>query len=64
MDAPIVTELIQENCTTKQIKVELLKVLETKHREQLLANYDVLINKLGGIGASEKTAKFIVKELR
>jgi lipid-A-disaccharide synthase len=64
MDAPIVTELIQENCTTKRIKEELLKVLETKHREQLLANYDVLINKLGGIGASEKTAKFIVKELR
>lgn len=64
MDAPIVSELIQEDCTTNRIKEELLKILESKHRTQLVANYDVLINKLGGIGASEKTAKFIVKELR
>ena len=26
MDAPIVTELIQEDCTTKRIKEELLKI--------------------------------------
>ena len=63
MDAPVVAELIQEECNSSRIKEELLKILKTDHREQLLKDYDILENKLGGIGASEKTAKFIVKEL-
>jgi len=63
MDAPVVAELIQEECNSSRIKEELLKILKTDHREQLLKDFDVLENKLGGIGASEKTAKFIVKEL-
>lgn len=64
MDSEVVTELIQENCNTKRIKEELQKILEPIHRQKLLANYDLLEKKLGGIGASEKTAKLIVKELR
>ena len=64
MDAEVVTELIQDNCNSKQIKKALLKILEPKHRKELLANYDILENKLGGIGASEKTAKLILKDLR
>jgi lipid-A-disaccharide synthase len=64
MDSPIVAELIQEDCTTERIKEELLKILKDKQRAQLLSDYNVLENKLGGIGASEKTAKFIVKELQ
>jgi lipid-A-disaccharide synthase len=63
MDAPVVAELIQEECNSSRIKEELLKILKTDQREQLLKDYDILENKLGGIGASEKTAKFIVKEL-
>ena len=64
MDAEVVTELIQDDCNSKRIKEALLKILEPNHRKVVLANYDILENKLGGIGASEKTAKLIVKELR
>jgi len=64
MDAEVVTELIQNDCNSKRIKEELSKILEPKHRKELLANYDILENKLGGIGASEKTAKLILKDLR
>ena len=63
MDAEVVTELIQDNCNSKRIKEALLNILETNHRKVLLENYEVLENKLGGIGASEKTAKLIVKDL-
>ena len=64
MNSEVVTELIQDDCNEKRIKEELLKILKTDYRKQLLTQYDTLENKLGGIGASEKTAKLIVKELR
>ena len=64
MDEEVVTELIQEDCTTKRIREELKKILEPNHRKKLLANYDLLEEKLGGIGASEKTAKLIVADLK
>lgn len=64
MDEQVVTELIQENCNTKTIEKELRKILETDYRGQLLQKYDVLEKKLGGIGASEKTAKLIVSDLK
>lgn len=64
MDEEVVTELIQENCNTKTIEKELRKILETDYRRQLLQKYDVLEKKLGGIGASEKTAKLIVSDLK
>lgn len=63
MDSEVVTELIQEECNKKRIKEELSKLLETNHRNKLLANYDILETKLGGLGASQKTAQLIVKEL-
>ena len=64
MDEEVVTELIQENCTSKRISEELKKILESKYRENLLHKYNVLEEKLGGIGASEKTAKWIVADLK
>jgi lipid-A-disaccharide synthase len=64
MDKMVVTELIQENCTTKSIKIELQKLLNPLTRKAILENYDLLESKLGGIGASEKTAKLIIKNLR
>jgi len=63
MDKEVVTELIQENCNTKRIGKELRKILETNYRETLLKQYDLLEEKLGGIGASAKTAKLIVGDL-
>jgi lipid-A-disaccharide synthase len=64
MDKEVVTELIQENCDTKNIKIELQKLINPVTRNTILENYDLLEAKLGGIGASEKTAKFIIKNLR
>ena len=63
MDSEVVTELIQKECNQKRIKEELSKLLETTYRNKLLANYDILETKLGGLGASQKTAQLIVKEL-
>jgi lipid-A-disaccharide synthase len=63
MDEEVVTELIQENCSKKQIRKELKQILEPNYRKTLLAQYDVLEAKLGGIGASAKTAKLIVEDL-
>ena len=64
MDQEVVTELIQEDCNTKRIKEELQKLLEPDYREKLLKNYDILEEKLGGTGASKKTAKLIVENLK
>ena len=64
MDEEVVTELIQEDCNSKRIREELKKILEPNHRKSLLRNYDLLTEKLGGIGASEKTAQLIVNNIR
>ena len=54
MDKEVVTELIQENCNTKNIKIELQKLINPATRNAILENYELLEAKLGGIGASEK----------
>ncbi|WP_348812998.1 lipid-A-disaccharide synthase [Flavobacterium maritimum] len=64
MDEEVVTELIQDDCNPKRIREELKKILEPDHRKTILHNYDLLEEKLGGIGASEKTAKLIVSDLQ
>ncbi len=64
MDEEVVTELIQGQCNTKRIKQELTKLLDTKERSEMLAKYDQLETKLGGVGASQKTAKLIVENIR
>ena len=64
MDEEVVTELIQDDCNTKRLREELQKILETNYRKNLLQKYEVLEEKLGGIGASEKTAKLIVGDLK
>lgn len=63
MDEEVVTELIQDSCNTKTIKKELNKILDPEYRKNLLAKYDTLEQKLGGAGASEKTAKLIIANL-
>ena len=59
MDKEVVTELIQDDCNRKRIKTELEKLLNPEYRASLLNNYDLLEEKLGGEGASEKTARLI-----
>ena len=63
MDKEVVTELIQDKCTSKNIKIELQKLLEPNSRKQVLENYNELEKQLGGSGASEKTAKLIVRNI-
>ena len=63
MDEEVVTELIQDDCNTKRIKEELHKILNTEKRSVILEKYTTLENRLGGRGASEKTATLIVKDL-
>lgn len=64
MDEEVVTELIQDNCTKKRISEELKKITEPTYRIKLLEKYDALEQKLGGIGASQKTAKLILSHLK
>ncbi|HEY4629514.1 MAG TPA: lipid-A-disaccharide synthase, partial [Flavobacterium sp.] len=64
MDKEVVTELIQEDCSTKRIREELKKILDSNHRNTILQEYELLEQKLGGIGASKKTAKLIVADLQ
>ncbi|HEX8270778.1 MAG TPA: lipid-A-disaccharide synthase [Flavobacterium sp.] len=60
MDKPVVTELIQDQLNTERLREELSLLLNLKHRRHLLTEYEVLEQKLGGIGASKKVAKLIV----
>ncbi|MBC7606290.1 MAG: lipid-A-disaccharide synthase [Burkholderiales bacterium] len=64
MDQQVVAELIQEHCNPENIKTELEKLLDPTYRSALLKQYDTLEQKLGGMGASEKTAQLIVRSLR
>lgn len=64
MDREVVTELIQDDCNSKKIKRELQRLLDPEHRKKMLIDYDLLEEKLGGTGASEKTARLIVRNLK
>ncbi|MEC4112554.1 lipid-A-disaccharide synthase [Myroides pelagicus] len=61
MDDDVVVELIQGDCNSKRIEEEFKKIVEGDDREKLLTNYDKLITKLGGAGASDHVADEIIK---
>lgn len=63
MDKEVVTELIQNEFNADSLKSNLHKILDTSHREQLFSQYFELEKRLGGPGASLKTAKAIVNSL-
>lgn len=60
-DKEVVKELIQGELTTKNLTKELTKILDEYERAKLFLEYYDLEQKLGGKGASEKTAKLICK---
>jgi lipid-A-disaccharide synthase len=62
-DKELVKELIQKELNTTQLKAELTKLLEPTHRAQLLADYDELQQKLGGVGASARAADLMIRYL-
>ncbi|UKN01330.1 lipid-A-disaccharide synthase [Paracrocinitomix mangrovi] len=64
MDKPCVKELIQGELTAKNIQAEMdaLVVESNEKRIQMLEDYKNLAQKLGGGGASAKTAALILKD--
>jgi lipid-A-disaccharide synthase len=64
MDTEVVTELIQNDFNKKRLKTELQRILDKDERETMFSNYYELEKKLGGKGASEKTAQLIYKALK
>jgi len=61
MNKEVVKELIQGKLNTENLKKELSQILEGPKREQQFEAYFELEQKLGGKGASEKTAGSIFK---
>jgi len=61
LDKETVTELIQDDFNEKRLEDELFKILDHKYREKIFDDYYELEQKLGGKGASENTAKLIIK---
>jgi len=62
MDAPVIKELIQADCTPQKIATELNLILNDKdYRQNMLDNYDKLDERMGTPGASAKTAALIIK---
>lgn len=59
LDKPIVKELIQNDLTAENLKLELQKILSGTVRDEMLKEYDHLIKVLGDSGASKKVAKLM-----
>lgn len=62
VDRPLVKELIQYDCTVENMVQELdLLMNDAKRKEEIQFGYKELREKLGGGGASERCAKYILK---
>ncbi|PKD19727.1 lipid-A-disaccharide synthase [Salegentibacter salinarum] len=64
MKREVVKELIQDDFNTKMLKKEFKKILEKENRTRIFKDYFELERKLGGKGASEKTAQLIVEAIK
>jgi lipid-A-disaccharide synthase len=64
MDKEVVKELIQSDLNTKNLETELHKIISGNQRQEILNNYSILEQKLGGVGASTTTAEKIIKAIK
>lgn len=64
LDREVVTELIQNDLTSANLKIELDKILDLKYRGKLAQEYQELEDVLGGAGASERIAQVMVEKLK
>jgi len=64
MDKEVVKELIQADFNTETLKTELNKILDPEVRKTIFGQYFELEMRLGGAGASKKTAKLIYNTLK
>lgn len=63
MEREVVKELIQNDFNRKNLKKELTKILDKENRKKIFSDYYELEQKLGGKGASEKTAELIYQKI-
>ncbi|MCD9563507.1 lipid-A-disaccharide synthase [Tenacibaculum maritimum] len=61
MDKEVVKELIQHDFTKENLRMELETILKGEERTRLFLEYYELEQRLGGKGASQKTAKLIIE---
>ncbi|MET3730634.1 lipid-A-disaccharide synthase [Moheibacter stercoris] len=64
MDKEVVKELIQQDLNYTNLKKELDLILNSPKRQEILSDYAELRQKLGGPGASARTAEMIVTDLK
>ncbi len=64
MDREVVKELIQDEFNEENLKRELDKITDDGERKKMFQSYFELEKKLGGRGASDKTAGLIVERTR
>ena len=64
MEREVVKELIQNDFNKTNLTRELKKILDPKHRETIFESYYELERKLGGAGASKKTANLIYSSIK
>lgn len=64
MDAPVVTELIQNEFNKTLLTKELTAILDETNRNSIFEKYFALEGKLGGKGASGNVAKTIVEKIK
>ncbi|MDT4823176.1 Lipid-A-disaccharide synthase [compost metagenome] len=64
MDKKVVTELIQNDCNPTTITDELIRILDGPGRTAMLNDYEILHDKMGTPGASERTAQLIIRALK
>jgi len=64
MDQEVVKELIQQDFNKENLIAELQKLLTPQYANEMKIKFTELKNKLGGIGASAKTADLIIKALQ
>ncbi|MFT7248980.1 MAG: lipid-A-disaccharide synthase, partial [Arcticibacterium sp.] len=63
LDRMAVQELIEDDVNEKRLVKELNLILEGEKRSQMLKDYDELETKLGGEGASQRTAQLMWEDI-
>ncbi len=61
LDKEAVAELLQDELNENRLELELKNILSSNGREKMFEEYFELEKKLGGIGASKRTAELIVE---
>ena len=64
LDKEIVKELIQDNLNSRNLTMELKKILEPAKRKQIQTGYETLREQLGGSGASARAAGLMIQYMK